>query len=62
MYNAVIACTGMQCTKTQVLGNRCSIKNTFWPFLDYGFNAESKLRNLGFILGLNEAYLLKSQY
>ena len=32
---------------TQVLGNRCSIKHAFCPFMDYGFNAASKLRKLG---------------
>ena len=28
-YNTVIPCTGMQCIKTQVLGNRCTIKHAF---------------------------------
>ena len=28
----VIPCTGMQCIKTQVLGNRCTIKRAFWPY------------------------------
>ena len=39
VYITVIPCTGMQCIKTQIIGNRCSTKHTFWPFLDYGFNA-----------------------
>ena len=31
--------------KPKVLGNRCSDKHAFWPFLDFGFNAASKLRH-----------------
>ena len=40
-------CTGMQCIKTLVLEDRCSIKHALWPFSDYGFNFASKLGNLG---------------
>ena len=29
----IVPCTGMQCIKTQVLGNRCSIKYAFWPYI-----------------------------
>ena len=52
MKHGVIPCTGMQSIKTQVLGNRCSIKHAFWSFFDYGFNAASKTGNLG----LNAAF------
>ena len=29
LYN-IIPCAGMQCVKTQVLWNRCTIKHSFW--------------------------------
>ena len=29
----VILCTEMQCIKTQVFGNRCTIKQAFWTFI-----------------------------
>ena len=38
-----------------LLGNRCSIKQAFCSFLDNGFNAASKLTNMGFKLDLNTA-------
>ena len=48
----------MQRIKTQVLGNRCSIKNAFWSFLDYGFNAASKTVNLGLNAAFNIEILI----
>ena len=29
----VIPCTGMLCIKTQILGNRCTIKHAFWTYI-----------------------------
>ena len=34
--------------KSKNLGISVCIKHAFWPFLDYGFNAASKFRRLGF--------------
>ena len=43
----VILYTEMQSIKTQVLGIRCRIKQVFLPIMDFGFNAASKIRNMG---------------
>ena len=56
-YN-VIPSTRMQCIKTQVLVNRCSIKHSFWPFLDYGFNAAFKTVNFGLNAAFNIEILI----
>ena len=48
----------MQCIKPKVLGNRCNIKHAFWPFLDYGFNAESKTENFGLNVAFNIEILI----
>ena len=46
------------CIKTQVLRNRCSIKHAFWPFLNNGFNAASKIGTLGLNVAFNIEILI----